>query len=51
MTRDEFDALAAEGYNRIPVVCEVLADLDTPLSAYLKLVVIKPPEWVLAPPR
>lgn len=37
MTRDEFQALAAAGYNRIPVVCEVLADLDTPLSAYLKL--------------
>jgi len=38
MTPDEFDALAAQGYNRIPVVCEVLADLDTPLSVYLKLV-------------
>jgi len=37
MTDEEFTALAAEGYNRIPVVCEVLADLDTPLSAYLKL--------------
>jgi len=32
-----FNSLAAEGYNRIPVVCEVLADLDTPLSVYLKL--------------
>ena len=37
MTREEFDALAAEGYNRIPVMREVLADLDTPLSTYLKL--------------
>jgi anthranilate synthase component 1 len=37
MTPQEFDALAARGYNRIPVVCEVLADLDTPLSVYLKL--------------
>ncbi len=38
MTPEEFDALIAQGYNRIPVVCEVLADLDTPLSVYLKLV-------------
>ena len=37
MTPDEFAKLAAEGYNRIPVVEEVLADLDTPLSTYLKL--------------
>ena len=38
MTPEQFDALVAEGFNRIPVVCEVLADLDTPLSVYLKLV-------------
>ena len=38
MTPEQFDALVAQGYNRIPVVCEVLADLDTPLSVYLKLV-------------
>jgi anthranilate synthase component 1 len=37
MTPEQFAALAAQGYNRIPVVCEVLADLDTPLSTYLKL--------------
>ena len=37
MTPDEFRALADQGYNRIPLVREVLADLDTPLSAYLKL--------------
>jgi len=37
MTPQEFDALAAQGFNRIPVACEVLADLDTPLSVYLKL--------------
>src|SRR6478609_11562962 len=37
MTEAEFDALAAQGYNRIPVVLETLADLDTPLSVYLKL--------------
>jgi anthranilate synthase component 1 len=37
MTPERFAALAAQGHNRIPVVCEVLADLDTPLSCYLKL--------------
>jgi anthranilate synthase component 1 len=37
VTQDAFDALAAQGYNRIPVVREVLSDLDTPLSVYLKL--------------
>ena len=37
MTPADFDRLAREGYNRIPVVEEVLADLDTPLSVYLKL--------------
>jgi len=34
---EQFNALAAQGYNRIPVYCDVLADLDTPLSVYLKL--------------
>src|SRR4249920_2910870 len=37
LSQDEFGALAAQGYNRIPVVREVLSDLDTPLSVYLKL--------------
>ena len=37
MTPERFAELAAEGYNRIPFVREVLADLDTPLSVYLKL--------------
>ncbi len=37
ITQDEFNALAAQGYNRIAVVREVLSDLDTPLSVYLKL--------------
>jgi anthranilate synthase component 1 len=37
MTADEFAALAAQGYNRIPVHREVLADFDTPLSTYRKL--------------
>ena len=37
MTENEFNALAAQGYNLIPVTLETLADLDTPLSLYLKL--------------
>ncbi|RMD00693.1 anthranilate synthase component I [Aquitalea palustris] len=37
MTHDTFDQLAAAGYNRIPVTLELFADLDTPLSVYLKL--------------
>jgi anthranilate synthase component 1 len=37
MTPEAFAKLAAEGFNRIPVVETVLADLDTPLSTYLKL--------------
>ena len=37
MTESEFNDLAGQGYNRIPMVLETLADLDTPLSVYLKL--------------
>jgi len=37
MTEAEFRALAAQGYNRIPLVLELFADLDTPLSLYVKL--------------
>src|SRR5205823_7953601 len=37
MTEAEFRALAAQGYNRIPLVLESFADLDTPLSLYVKL--------------
>ncbi len=37
MTPEQFQQLASDGYNRIPVTREVLADLDTPLSTYLKL--------------
>jgi anthranilate synthase component 1 len=38
ITREQFTGLASQGYNRVPVIREVLADLDTPLSTYLKLV-------------
>jgi anthranilate synthase component 1 len=37
MTESVFNRLAAQGYNRIPVTLETFADLDTPLSIYLKL--------------
>jgi anthranilate synthase component I len=37
MTELEFKALAAQGYNRIPLIAESFADLETPLSLYLKL--------------
>jgi anthranilate synthase component 1 len=37
MNPAEFKALAKQGYNRIPFVSEALADLETPLSLYLKL--------------
>ncbi len=37
LTQDDFNALAAQGHNRIPLVVQALADLDTPLSLYLKL--------------
>lgn len=37
MNEQQFQELASQGYNRIPVVREVLADTETPLSTYLKL--------------
>ena len=37
MKRQQFSQLAAAGYNRIPLRREVLADMDTPVSAYMKL--------------
>ena len=37
ISEKEFNQLAQQGYNRIPLVAETFADLDTPLSLYLKL--------------
>ncbi|MBT4328894.1 MAG: anthranilate synthase component I [Gammaproteobacteria bacterium] len=37
MEQSRFDQLAAQGHNRIPLTREILADMDTPLSAYRKL--------------
>ncbi|MBV8773717.1 MAG: anthranilate synthase component I [Deltaproteobacteria bacterium] len=36
-TLREFDALACQGYNLIPVAREIAADLETPVSAFLKV--------------
>ena len=37
MNKEQFEQFHLQGYNRIPVYRSVLADLDTPLSVYLKL--------------
>jgi anthranilate synthase component 1 len=37
MTEQEFFELARRGFNRIPLVRELPADLETPLSVYIKL--------------
>jgi anthranilate synthase component I len=37
ITELEFQSLAAQGFNRIPLIAEAFADLETPLSLYLKL--------------
>jgi len=37
MTELEFKSLANEGYNRVPLIAEAFADLETPLTLYLKL--------------
>jgi anthranilate synthase component I len=37
ITELEFKSLASQGHNRIPLIAEAFADLETPLSLYLKL--------------
>mgnify|MGYP000990920854 FL=1 len=37
ISESEFQALAAQGFNRIPLMAQAFADLETPLSLYLKL--------------
>ena len=37
ITELEFQSLAAAGYNRIPLIAEAFADLETPLSLYLSV--------------
>ena len=41
ITELEFKSLAGQGYNRIPLMVEAFADLETPLSLYLKLAFAK----------
>ncbi len=43
----EFKSLAAQGYHRIALVAEAFADLETPLSLYLKLAEGKPFSFLL----
>ena len=37
MTPEQFIQLGQEGYNHVPVVRQLFADLDTPLSCYVKV--------------
>ncbi|MFK7892117.1 MAG: anthranilate synthase component I [Granulosicoccus sp.] len=37
MNSTDFERYSAEGYTRIPLTCEFVADLDNPLSTYLKV--------------
>ena len=41
ISASQFDQLAAQGCNRIPLVAEAFADLETPLSLYLKLAAVE----------
>ena len=47
ITELEFKSLAAAGYNRIPLIAEAFADLETPLSLYLKLADQQPRSFLL----
>ena len=46
-TETEFRNLAAQGYNRIPLLAQAFADLETPLSLYLKLTANAPFSFLL----
>ncbi|HEX4855753.1 MAG TPA: anthranilate synthase component I, partial [Limnobacter sp.] len=37
ISKNEFNQLSAQGFNRIPLIARCYADLDTPLSVYFKL--------------
>ena len=47
MEASSFAALAKEGYNRVALTQECFADLDTPLSLYLKLAGDRPNTFLL----
>jgi len=46
-TAPEFQTLGRQGYNRIPLLRQAFADLETPLSLYLKLVGDQPHGFLL----
>ena len=54
ITELEFKSLTAQGFNRIPLMVEAFADLETPLSLYLKLAHTRlggrSPDAMAAPP-
>ncbi len=47
ITQAEFDTQAAQGFNRIPLIAQAFADLETPLSLYLKLAAGQPLSFLL----
>ena len=47
ITELEFKSLASQGFNRIALISEAFADLETPLSLYLKLVGHQPHGFLL----
>jgi anthranilate synthase component 1 len=47
ITELEFRSLAEQGHNRIPLIAEAFADLETPLSLYLKLAGGRPLSFLL----
>ena len=47
ISESEFNALSAQGFNRIPVLAQAFADLETPLSLYLKLANCAPFSFLL----
>ncbi len=47
ITESEFKRLAEQGHNRIPLTAEAFADLETPLSLYLKLAQAGPNSFLL----
>jgi anthranilate synthase component I len=47
ITELEFKSLGQQGHNRIPLIKEAFADLETPLSLYLKLVGDQPLGFLL----
>ena len=47
ISENEFNQLCAQGYNRIPLQAQAFADLETPLSLYLKLAQNRPYSFLL----